>query len=107
MENVDITAARFDKAGPSAITDVAELFKACGDPTRAGILCALMKSELRVSRIASMLGMSSSAISHQLRLLRHMRIIKGRRDGKSMYYSLADSHIEEIFEKAFEHVLEE
>ena len=91
----------------TVIYDVAELFKACGDSTRASIMCALMKSEMCVNDIANMLGMTSSAISHQLRILKHMRIVKSRREGKSVFYKLADSHIEEIFKMAFEHVLEE
>ena len=89
------------------VYDMAELFKACADPTRASIMCALMKSEMCVNDIAALLYMTSSAISHQLRLLKHMRLVKSRRSGKSIFYSLADRHIEEIFEKAFEHVTEE
>jgi len=86
---------------------VAELFKACADPTRAAIMCALMRNELCVNDIAELLYMTSSAISHQLRLLKHMYLVKSRRAGKSVFYTLADDHIEEIFQKAFEHVLEE
>lgn len=89
------------------IYEVSELFKICGDPTRVGILCVLIGAEMRVSDIASIVGMSTSAISHQLRMLKHMRIVKSVRSGKSIIYSLADRHIEEIFHTAFEHVLEE
>lgn len=87
--------------------EVSELFKACGDLTRAGIFCALLRSELCVCDIAEILGMTSSAISHQLRILKHMRIVKTRREGKSVYYSLADEHVVQIFQMAFAHIREE
>ena len=89
-----------------AISEVAELFKVCGDPTRAGIICELSNGELCVCDIASRLNMSSSAISHQLRILKHMRIVRSRRDGKSMVYALDDHHIKQFFDLAFAHVME-
>ena len=88
------------------ISDVAELFKACADTTRVGILCALLCSELCVCDIAETLAMTSSAISHQLRILKQLRIVKTRRDGRSIYYSLADEHVAQIFQTAFAHVRE-
>ena len=87
--------------------EVAELFKAFGDLTRARIICALTESELCVTDLTEILEMNQSAISHQLRILKQARLVKTRRDGKVRYYSLADEHIQEIFKVAFEHVMEE
>lgn len=86
---------------------VAALFKLFGDPTRVSILCALSRHELCVFEIAEVVNMSSSAVSHQLRLLRQMGIIKSHRQGKAVVYSIADSHIEEIFRLALTHAEEE
>lgn len=91
---------------PDDLYDVAELFKAFGDPTRAKIICALSLSEMCVSDLAILLDMNQSAISHQLRLLKQARLVRIRRDGKSRYYSLDDEHIQKIFQVAFEHILE-
>ena len=90
-----------------AIDRVAELFKLFGDPTRVGILCALSRHELCVFEIAEVVGMSSSAVSHQLRLLKQMGIIHARREGKAVLYSISDQHIEEIFNLALHHAEEE
>lgn len=89
-----------------AVAEVAELFKVCGDPTRAGIICELTNGELCVCDIAARLEMTSSAISHQLRILKHMRIVRSRREGKSIVYALDDHHIKQFFDLAFEHVME-
>ena len=86
---------------------VAALFKLFGDPTRVGILCALSRHELCVFEIAAVVGMSSSAVSHQLRLLKQMGIIQSHRRGKAVVYSIADRHIEEIFRLALTHAEEE
>lgn len=86
--------------------DVAELFKVFGDSTRVRILCALFESEMCVCDIAQVLDMTQSAISHQLRVLKQARLVKYRRDGKTVYYSLADDHIQTIFDQAFEHIME-
>ena len=86
--------------------DVAELFKVFGDSTRVRILCALFESEMCVCDIAEVLGMTQSAISHQLRVLKQARLVKYRREGKTVYYSLADDHIQTIFNQAFEHIME-
>ena len=83
-----------------AIEIVADIFKLCGDVTRVGILCALSRHRLCVCELAEVLSMSSSAISHQLRLLKQTGLVKARRAGKSMVYSIADPHIEEIFSLA-------
>ncbi len=86
--------------------DVAELFKVFGDSTRVRIICALFESEMCVCGIAEVLGMTQSAISHQLRVLKQARLVKYRREGKTVFYSLADAHIKTIFNQAFEHIME-
>lgn len=85
---------------------LAELFKAFGDSTRVRILGALHAGELCVCALAETLGMTSSAISHQLRLLKQMRLIRARKNGKSVFYALNDDHIHLIFALAYEHVTE-
>ena len=89
------------------LIEVAELFKAFGDPPRAKIICALSQSELCVGDLALLLEMNQSAVSRQLRLLKQARLVKTRRDGKVRFYSLADEHIQEMFKVAFDHVMEE
>ena len=86
--------------------DLAELFKVFGDSTRMRILCALFESELSVSEISELLEMSQSAISHQLRVLKQAKLVKNRRDGKIIYYSLADDHVYTIFNQGLSHILE-
>ncbi len=88
------------------IHDLADLFKIFGDPTRVRILYTLAAGELCVCDIASVLGMSQSAISHQLRILKGTRLVKFRREGKTVYYSLADSHVETILQQGLDHVKE-
>ena len=88
------------------ILKASELFKACGDATRARIICALMQRELCVCDLAGELSMTSSAISHQLRLLKHMNLTKTRRSGKSVFYSLSDERVSKMFQTAFEHIKE-
>lgn len=98
---------RVGAAMPSTdvIEDVAELFKVFGDLTRARIISALFEAEMCVCDISKLLGMTKSAVSHQLRVLRQTRIVKNRRSGKEVYYSLDDEHISEIFQTAITHVL--
>jgi len=84
--------------------DLAELFKVFGDTTRIKILHALFESEMCVCDIAVLLGMKQSAISHQLRVLRQARIVKFRKEGKVVYYSLDDDHVKNIFEQGFIHI---
>jgi DNA-binding transcriptional ArsR family regulator len=86
--------------------DLAELFKVFGDSTRVRILCALFESELSVSEIAELLNMTQSAISHQLRVLKQAKLVKNRRDGKTVYYSLADNHVYTIFNQGLAHIQE-
>ncbi len=89
------------------VYEVSELFKVFGDSTRARIICALNVEEMCVCDLAALLGMSQSAISHQLRLLKVSRIVKSRKQGRVVYYSLDDAHIGQIFAMAFDHVMEE
>lgn len=86
--------------------DVAELFKVFGDSTRVRIICALFESEMCVCDIAGVLNMTQSAISHQLRVLKQARLVKYRREGKTVFYTLSDDHIQTIFNQAFEHIME-
>lgn len=86
--------------------DLAELFKIFGDSTRIKILYVLFEAELCVCDIAAILGMSQSAISHQLRTIKQARLVKNRREGKTIYYSLADDHVKTIIGMAIEHLEE-
>ena len=86
--------------------DLAELFKVFGDTTRIRILYELFGGEMCVSDIAEHLSMTQSAISHQLRVLTASRLVRFRRDGKTVYYALDDDHVRDIIEKGVEHVLE-
>lgn len=86
--------------------DLAELFKVFGDTTRIKILCALFESEMCVCDIATLLSMNQSAISHQLRVLKQARLVKYRKEGKVVYYSLDDEHIKKIFDLGLMHVNE-
>jgi ArsR family transcriptional regulator len=94
---------RLDDAATLALADT---FKVLGDPTRVRILDAVSQSELCVGDLAAGLGMTESAISHQLRLLRSMRLVRGRREGRMVYYSLDDHHIVGLFARGLEHVRE-
>ncbi len=84
--------------------DLADLFKVFGDTTRIKVLCALFEEEMCVCDIAATLGMSHSAISHQLRVLKSAGLVKYRRDGKIVYYSLDDEHVKNIFDQGFIHI---
>lgn len=88
------------------VDKIAELFKAFGDPTRVQILSLLQQQERCVGDIAEAVQISQSAISHQLRILKQMDLIKFRREGKNILYSLADDHVRTILEMGLEHVLE-
>ena len=87
-------------------SDLAELFKVFGDVTRIKILSLLLNGELSVGDIAEGLEMTQSAISHQLNLLRRSKLVKARREGKSVYYSLDDEHVLSVLNVALEHVQE-
>lgn len=87
--------------------ELADFFRVFGDSTRIKILYVLLQSEMCVYDIASLLGMTQSAISHQLRVLKQMQLVKFRREGKTVFYSLSDSHIENILNQGMEHISEE
>ena len=116
----DIPHCEFMHAHPDAIEkirknmpdddkliDVAELFKVFGDSTRIKILSALSDGELCVCDISTAVGMTSSAVSHQLKILKNARLVRFRREGKTVFYSLADGHVNTILEQGFEHINEE
>jgi len=86
--------------------DLADLFKVLGDSTRIKILCALFQAEMCVCDIAMLFGMTQSAISHQLRVLKQARLVKYRKDGKVVYYSLDDDHVKSIFDQGLIHIVE-
>ncbi len=88
------------------LEQIAELFKAFGDPTRVRIMSHLQQKELCVNDIAEAVGLSQSAVSHQLKILKQIHLIKYRREGKNLLYSLADDHVRTILEMGLEHVLE-
>ena len=86
--------------------DLSELFRIFGDSTRIRILYVLFEAEMCVCDIAQLLGMTQSAISHQLRALKNARLVKARREGKTVFYSLADDHVKTIIDQGLEHVAE-
>ena len=101
-----IERVRAELPAEETLYDLAELFKIFGDSTRIKILYALFESELCVCDIAELLGLTQSAISHQLRLLKQSKLVKYRREGKTVYYSLADGHVYTIIGQGMEHVAE-
>ena len=86
--------------------DLTELFRIFGDSTRIRILYVLFEAEMCVCDIAALLGMTQSAISHQLRALKNAKLVTSRRDGKTVFYSLADDHVKTIIDQGLEHILE-
>ena len=86
--------------------DIADLFKMFGDSTRVKILSALFRAEMCVCDIAVLLGMTKSSISHQIRHLKQAKLVKFRKEGKVVYYSLSDDHVKTIFDQAMSHVCE-
>lgn len=95
-----------DKMNQDILEELSEFYKIIGDTTRLRILELLQKEELNVSEISSKLNMTNSAISHQLQLLRYHDLVKTRRNGKEIYYSLKDEHVNVIFKYGLEHILE-
>ena len=88
------------------IIDISELFKIFGDSTRVKIINALIDNELCVCEIANMINVSQSAVSHQLRILKASKLVKYKKNGNCIYYSLADEHVEKIFKLGCEHINE-
>ena len=99
----DLRSTLFD---PDLVTDLADTFKVLGDATRVRILDVLSRQELCVGDIAEVLGLTESAVSHQLRLLRTARLVRQRRAGQQMFYALDDHHVIRLFAQAHEHVQE-
>ena len=89
-----------------AVYGLAELFKIFGDPTRIRILYAMLDTERCVNDIAGILQMSQSSVSHQLRILKTSKLVKSRREGKSIFYSLDDEHVRAILNMGMEHIME-
>jgi ArsR family transcriptional regulator len=100
-----VDAVRKVMHADGVVKKLAETFKALGDPTRTQILYALAQEELCVCEVASLLGKTQSAISHQLRILRNLDLVKFRKDGKIAYYSLNDSHIHSLLAVGAEHAM--
>ena len=101
-----VAAVRQKMPDENILIDLADLFKVFSDSTRVRILCALQFSEMCVCDIAVLLGMTKSAVSHQLRQLRQTRLVRNRKDGKVVYYSLDDEHVSNVFEQGLFHVRE-
>lgn len=90
----------------TVVRELADFYKVFGDATRIRILCVLLQEEMCVRDLTEMLGMTQSAVSHQLRMLKQMKLVKNRREGKTIYYSLADGHIQTIISQGMEHISE-
>ena len=101
-----VGAVLSEMPGDETLYDLAELFKVFGDSTRIKILYALFEAELCVCDISKLLGLTQSAVSHQLRVLKNSKLVKFRREGKTVYYSLADDHVIHILAQGMEHILE-
>lgn len=103
----DVVGAVRDKMpDEDKLYDLAELFKVFGDSTRIKILYVLFESEMCVCDIAQLLNMTQSAISHQLRILKQSKLVKSRREGKAVFYSLADGHVRTIINQGIDHIEE-
>ncbi|MVO98210.1 ArsR/SmtB family transcription factor [Paenibacillus lutrae] len=100
---VDLNAVKAELIDDQEANQLADWFKAFSDPTRVKIISALLKRELCVHDLTVLLEMGQSAVSHQLRYLRNLRIVKRRKTGKTVYYSLDDAHIEQIFLQTLQH----
>jgi len=101
-----VNEVREHMADEDDLLDLADLFKIFGDSTRVKILYALFKADMCVCDIAVLLGMTKSSISHQLRVLKQAKLVRYRKDGKIVYYSLADEHVKTIFAQGLLHISE-
>lgn len=106
VDEKKVKRARAAMKTAEAVTLLAETFRMLGDPTRVRIVFALSREELCVCDIANLFGISQSAVSHSLRALRQMKLVKFRREGKTTYYSLDDEHISHLLDEGFRHVEE-
>ena len=100
-------AQPIDMPDDEVLYELADLFRVFGDSTRIKILYVLFESEMCVCAIAELLGMTQSAISHQLKILKDANLVANRREGKTIYYFLSDDHVRTIIAKGFEHLIEE
>ena len=107
VDEAKVASVRRALEPDGVLNHLAETFRALADPTRVKILSALACEELCVCDLAKLLGVTPSAVSHQLRVLRNLRLVKYRREGKSAYYSLDDRHIELLLGEGMKHVKEE
>lgn len=110
-EDDELHADHIARAGETmpdeeTLYELADFFKIFGDSTRISILFAIDKEPMCVCDVASLLGMTKSAVSHQLKILRQSNLVRYRRSGKNVFYSLADDHVRDIIEKALEHLKE-
>lgn len=105
-DGADLPTLRATLLSERAVTELAETFRALGDATRVRMLDALSHGERCVCDLAAALGLTESAVSHQLRLLRHMRLVRTRRSGRLVFYALDDHHIMSLFQQARRHVQE-
>jgi DNA-binding transcriptional ArsR family regulator len=87
--------------------ELAELFRSLGDPSRVRIIATLLKGEINVSSLADIVGISESAVSHQMRTLRQLRIVRSRKQGREVYYCLDDEHVADLFQRGLEHIKHE
>lgn len=106
MHHDDFASVRERLPDEEVLYDLAELYKIFGDTTRVKLLCILFEGEMCVQHLAELLQVSQSAVSHQLRILKGARLVKYRRDGKTVYYTLADDHVREIIGCGMEHITE-
>ena len=106
LDPAKVAALRTQLLSQGSVDALAETFRLLGDGTRVRILDALSRSELCVCDIARLLGLSESAVSHQLRLLRGVRLVRPRREGRMMFYALDDQHIVRLFDQGLRHVEE-
>ena len=102
-----LAKVRHDLPTDELLCDLSDLFKVFGDTTRMKILFSLLESEMCVCAIAELLGMTQSAISHQLKTLKDANLVANRREGKTIYYHLSDDHVRAIVAQGFEHLIEE
>ena len=101
-----VAAVRQSLPDPETVESLGEIFKALGDPTRLRLLTALAQAELCVCDLATLVGISESAASHQLRLLRTLRLVRARRDGRMVHYRLDDDHVVRLLAQGLDHVTE-
>ena len=106
LDEADIARLQNDLPDDEILYDLAELFRVFGDSTRIKILTALSHGELCVCDLSKLVGMTASAVSHQLKILRGAKLVGCRRDGKTVFYSLADDHVNIILRQGLEHVTE-